>query len=75
MKCIGESVLFTPSMIFLMRLRTMTDKEFEEYMDREGWTHARRRAFRDRRPALDADAFKREMARPDGLVELVSRNE
>lgn len=47
----------------------MTRPEFEELMTTDRWTREQRSLWQNLTPVSDADAFRREMARPDGLIE------
>ena len=48
----------------------MTRDEFNALMIGDGWNEAQQRLWRTCTPLCDADTFRREMARPDGMIEV-----
>ena len=46
----------------------MTRTQFEALMDADGWSPTQRAQWSSMTPLSDADAFHREMARPDGVI-------
>lgn len=48
----------------------MTREEFEAFMKGEQWTPEQKARFERFTPMSDAETFKREMARPDGIIEV-----
>jgi hypothetical protein len=47
----------------------MTRGEFEAMMSADGWLPAQRHPWRNITPLCDVETFRREMARPDGMIE------
>jgi hypothetical protein len=48
----------------------MTRQQFEQLMDANNWPAALRRSWDKFTPKCDADTFNRELARPDGIIEV-----
>lgn len=53
----------------------MTRPEFEALMIADGWPPAQRQQFANFTPVSDADTFRREMSRMDGMVECRRRDD
>jgi hypothetical protein len=51
----------------------MTDQEFDDLMQSDGWSRQQRALWRSIIPVCDPDTFRREMSRPDGIIEYVHR--
>jgi hypothetical protein len=52
----------------------MTPQEFDALMERDHWSPATRERYANFVPTCDATTFYREMARPDGILEVKMRD-